>query len=378
MHICESSRKMYNPIRFIPQEKSDFYTTVKKRVESYFSEKKISRNANSAMVLKSIVLIAAYVFSFIIILFAGLPWGVNLLFWSIMGFSLAGIGMSVMHDANHGAYSKSAIVNYIMGHTLTMIGGSVFNWKLQHNNLHHMFTNIVHVDDDISDKPMLRFSPHTKVNATHRFQHLYCIFFYGISTFYWILAKDFMQLYRYSKFGVNKSTPSQNRWVIARLLISKIAYFFVMLVVPTLFLKIPFYQVIVGYLLMHFISGIVLTFVFQLAHTVEGTTHPLPIENGIIENDWAIHQMETTMNFAPDNKILSWYVGGLNYQVEHHLFPKVCHVHYPQIAAIVKQTASEFGIKYLEHKSFKDALNAHFQMLARFGKLPTLDEAIAG
>ena len=129
---------------------------------------------------------------------------------------------------------------------------------------------------------------------------------------------------------------------------------------------------------MHFISGIVLTFVFQLAHTVEGTTHPLPIENGIIENDWAIHQMETTMNFAPDNKILSWYVGGLNYQVEHHLFPKVCHVHYPQIAAIVKQTASEFGIKYLEHKSFRDALNAHFQMLARFGKLPTLDEVIAG
>jgi len=91
-----------------------------------------------------------------------------------------------------------------------------------------------------------------------------------------------------------------------------------------------------GYLLMQFISGVVLTVVFQLAHTVEGTTHPLPNKDYTIENNWAIHQLNTTVNFSRKNKLLSWYVGGLNFQVEHHLFPTICHVHYPEVSEIVK------------------------------------------
>jgi linoleoyl-CoA desaturase len=117
--------------------------------------------------------------------------------------------------------------------------------------------------------------------------------------------------------------------------------------------------------------------VFQLAHTVEETSHPLPNENGIIENDWAIHQLNTTVNFSRNNKLLSWYVGGLNFQVEHHLFPRICHVHYPEIAPIVKQTAEEFGIPYLEQQYFSKALKSHFAALERFGRLPHPDEIFA-
>lgn len=323
-------------------------------------------------------MIAAYVLPFGAILMLGWPFWANLLLWALMGFALAGIGMSVMHDANHGAYSSREWVNYLMGHTLTMLGGSVYNWKLQHNHLHHMFTNIAHADDDISDKPMLRFSPHTVTKPTHRFQYLYAFLFYGISTLYWTLAKDFLQLARYTRHGVNKAAGATQRMVIVRLWLSKAAYIFGMLVMPTWLFAVPFAQVIAGFVLMHFIAGLILTFVFQLAHTVEGTTHPLANERHIIENDWAAHQLQTTVNFAPNNKWLSWYVGGLNYQVEHHLFPKICHVHYPQIAPIVQQTAAEFGLPYLQNNTFGDALRAHFALLKLLGKMPDLDEAIAG
>jgi linoleoyl-CoA desaturase len=149
-----------------------------------------------------------------------------------------------------------------------------------------------------------------------------------------------------------------------------------MFLVPTYVFQIPFWQVFTGFMLMHFFSGLILTTVFQLAHTVEHTDHPMPNADGIIENDWAIHQLNTTVNFSPNNKLLSWYVGGLNYQVEHHLFQKVSHVHYPAIAKIVKQTAKEFGVPYLENKTLFGAIGSHIAYLKQLGKLPNLHEAI--
>jgi linoleoyl-CoA desaturase len=137
-----------------------------------------------------------------------------------------------------------------------------------------------------------------------------------------------------------------------------------------------FSQVFTGFALMHFFSGLILTTVFQLAHTVENTTHPLPNKEGVIANDWAIHQLNTTADFAPDNKLLSWYIGGLNFQVEHHLFHKISHVHYPEIAKIVKQTAKEYGIPHLENNTLLSAIKSHITYLKQLGKLPNLHEAI--
>jgi linoleoyl-CoA desaturase len=293
-----------------------------------------------------------------------------------MGFSLAGIGMSVMHDANHGAYSSSHKANYWLGHSLNLLGGSVFNWKLQHNLLHHTYTNIINLDDDIDDKLVLRFSPHTNVKWYHKLQYVYAFFFYGILTLYWALLKDFVQFSKYTKDGVNKNTAAQNRITFLKIVFSKVAYFFIFIGLP-LMVGIPLGQVVTGFLLMHFIAGLVLTVIFQLAHTVEGTTHPLPNNEGTLENNWAVHQLNTTVNFSRDNKFLSWYLGGLNYQVEHHLFPTICHVHYPEVSKIVKATAEEYGIPYLENKTFGDALNSHIRTLKRFGKLPDINEALA-
>jgi len=365
-------------VRFIDadKDKTVFFATLRKRVDSYFRENKISKHYNAQMVIKTIILMAGYIVPFVLLLTLKPSFGLSMLLWAIMGFSLAGIGMSIMHDANHGAYSSSHKANYWLGHTLNLLGGSVFNWKLQHNLMHHTYTNIINLDDDIDDKLVLRFSPHTNVKWYHKLQFVYAFFFYGILSLYWTLLKDFVQFHKYTKDGVNKSTPAQNRVAFAKIVLSKIIYFFVIIFVPYFFFHLPLWQVIVGFLLMHFIGGQVLTVIFQLAHTVEGTTHPLPNSDDTIENNWAVHQMNTTVNFSRKSKWISWYVGGLNFQVEHHLFPTICHVHYPAVSEIVKSTAEEFGVPYLENETFYDALASHVRTLQRFGKLPDMNEAI--
>jgi len=189
---------------------------------------------------------------------------------------------------------------------------------------------------------------------------------------YWALVKDFKQFWGYRKRGLHKGAPAQHRWLFVRLLAAKLAYFFVFIGIPVL-AGIPFWQVLIGFSLMHVVCGVVLSVVFQLAHTVEDTVHPMPNYTGNMEDSWAVHQLRTTMNFATKNKWLSWYVGGLNFQVEHHLFTRICHVHYPKIAPIVKQTAQEFGMPYLEKRTFWSAFNSHIRLLKTLGMTP-MDE----
>jgi len=349
-------------VKFKPQDKSLFFPTLKQRVDDYFTSNNISKNANASMVIKTILLLSAYILPFIYILAFNPSFVVSTILWIIMGLGMAGVGMSVMHDANHSSYSSSEWVNKFLGQTIAMVGGSVANWKIQHNLLHHTFTNVVHQDDDIADKFVLRFSPHTRVKWFHQYQHFYAFFFYGLQTIYWVVAKDFVQFKRYVMRG------EQPWFTLIKIILSKITYTFVMLIMPVVFFDIPVLHVITGFLVMQFLAGLILTVIFQLAHTVEGTTHPLPNEENEIVNDWAIHQMNTTVDFAPKNKLLSWYIGGLNFQVEHHLFTKICHVHYPEISKIVQQTTAEFDIPYLVNEKFSDAIMAHVNALKRFGK----------
>ena len=363
-------------MKFVNKDKNLFFATLKQRIDGYFKENNLSKNANSTMVVKSAVLIALYIVPFIWLLTFQPYFPVSLLLWFLMGLGVAGIGMSVMHDANHGAYSSNETVNKIMGHTLNLAGGAVLNWKLQHNVLHHMYTNIVDLDEDIADRVIMRFSPHTKMKNIQKFQKFYAFFFYGLITLYWVIGKDFVQFAQFIKSGVNANSKTENRWLLARIFLNKVLYLFVIFVVPVQFFHIPFLEILAGFLLMHFVAGIILTVVFQLAHTVEGTSHPRPTASGTIENDWAIHQLQTTVNFSRDSKLISWYVGGLNFQVEHHLFPKICHVHYPALAPIVKQTAEEFGLEYMENETFGQALASHIATLERFGTLPSMNEAI--
>lgn len=352
-------------VRFVDPTKSPFHKVLQKRVNQYFKEKGISRYGNGKMITKTIILAISYLGPLALIYFVPMAWPISMLLWALMGFGKAGIGMSVMHDANHGSYSQKKWVNKLMGASLNLAGASILNWKLQHNVLHHTYTNVSGMDDDIEDNFLLRFSPYTKSRWYHKAQQFYAFFFYGLTTLYWVTAKDFVQLAQYTKNKVNKQTKKENRIALLKIILVKVSYFIFFIGLPVFVFNLPFTQVLIGFLLMHFIAGITLATVFQLAHSIEETHHPLPNEDGIIEDNWAMHQIKTTANFARNSKFLTWYLGGLNYQIEHHLFPNICHVHYPDIAPIVKKTAEEFQLRYLEHKTFVRALGSHFKLMKK-------------
>lgn len=354
-------------IKFNNQAEKEFYHELRKRVDQYFTDNRISKHANGQMILKSLVIFSFYFIPFVLLLTTPMDWYLQATLWSLMGLGLAGIGMSIMHDANHEAYSSRKWVNRLLGYSLNLVGGSVFNWKHQHNIMHHTYTNVVNYDEDIDDKLILRMSPHKAVKKVHRYQFIYAFLFYGIITLYWAFLKDFIQFRNHIVKGVNPQNRRQNAITLLRIIGAKIFYFSYILILPYYLAPVSFGVWCSGFLLMHLIAGIVLTVIFQLAHTVEGTQHPLPATGGSMENNWAVHQLCTTVDFARDNKLLSYYVGGLNFQVEHHLFPKICHIHYPQLAPIVQQTAREYGIPYMYNTTLGTALASHVRTLRRFG-----------
>ena len=354
-----------NHLRFVDPNKSTFQKVLRQRVNNYFKENNISKYANNQMILKTVVLLSLYILPIVYLILFPVSWPAGLFLWAISGFAMAGVGMSVMHDANHESYSKSKSTNNLVSFSLNLLGGYRPNWKLQHNVLHHTYTNIDGFDDDIEDKLILRFSPHTTSKWYHKIQHTYVFLFYGIMTLYWVTAKDFIQYAKYYRSNLNTNKGIDNVYAIARITLLKILYFIGFVGLPIMYAEIPFYQVMTGFMLMHFISGVTLTTTFQLAHTVDGTQHPLPNKEGVIEDNWAIHQMKTTMNFSKKSAFLTWYVGGLNYQVEHHLFPNICHIHYPKIAPIVRSVAKEFNVPYLEHETFTQALSSHIGLMRK-------------
>jgi linoleoyl-CoA desaturase len=325
------------------------------------------------MVIKTIFMFALYFTPFVLMLTGVVTntWGMVGL-CLLMGFGLAGIGLSIMHDANHGSYSTKSWINDGLGYSLNVVGGNAFNWKVQHNVLHHTYTNIHDVDEDISPRGILRMTPHGPWKSIHQFQHLYAWFFYGLMTLVWVSLKDFLRIGKYEKEGLVKKqkTTFSREWLI--LASSKVIYFAYILVLPLIVMDITWYQWLVGFLIMHYVAGFILAVIFQPAHVIDGTEYPLPDDEGKMENSWAIHQLHTTTNFANENKILSWYCGGLNYQVEHHLFPNVCHVHYRNLSSIVKKTAHEFGLPYKAAPTFTQALWLHGKLLKELGKKPTL------
>jgi linoleoyl-CoA desaturase len=361
----------YNTLKFASKQQ-DFFVTLNKRVNEYFKTNNLSRHANSEMKIKTVFMFLLYFVPYALIMsgqFTNL--GTLFLFCVIMGFGIGGIGLSVMHDANHGAYSKKPWVNNLLGYSLNLIGASAFNWKLQHNVLHHTYTNIHEADEDISPRGVLRMHPDSDWKGIHKFQHIYSWFLYGLMTLVWVFVKDYVRIINYEKIGLTQKQKANMRteWII--LIATKLAYFTYIFVIPVLILPfVTWWQVLIGFFTMHYIAGFILAIIFQPAHVIDGTEYPLPDGEGQLENNWAIHQMLTTTNFANKSTAFSWYVGGLNFQVEHHLFPNICHVHYKQISKIVEATAHEFGVPYKSEPTFLDALVGHAKLLKQLGVKP--------
>jgi linoleoyl-CoA desaturase len=347
----------------------DFSSTVNKRVNDYFKSNNINRHANAEMVIKTIFMFSLYFVPYGLIIGGVVTAGWGLLAMVVvMGFGLAGIGLSVMHDANHGAYSKKNWVNTALGYSINVVGANAHNWKIQHNILHHTYTNVHDVDEDINPRGVLRLTPHTQWKYMHQYQFIYAWFLYGMMTLSWMVVNDFVRMFRYQRTGLTRKHKGHvgREWFIMAL--TKVVYFTYIIVIPIVFTALAWWQVLLGVFIMQYIAGFLLAIIFQPAHVIDGTEYPEPDENDNLENNWAIHQMLTTTNFGNKSRWFSWYVGGLNFQIEHHLFPHICHVHYRKIAGIVKETAAEFGVPYKSAATFIGALAGHARLLRELGR----------
>jgi linoleoyl-CoA desaturase len=346
-------------------EKVGFHAELKKRVNNYFEERNISKTGGWRILVKSIAIITLVISSYIYLVFFADSWQSLLAsaFLLAQGFVL--VGFNIMHDSVHGSFSKSRVLNKILGYSLDLIGGSQRLWYHKHNVLHHTYTNIAGVDTDLETNGLLRLSPNQKWRPWHRFQVLYALPVYSFLTLSMIVFTDYHKFFS-NRIGPYKM-PSPTFSEATLFFITKILYFFYTLALPMFFHSVI--NVIAGFILVHLILGLTMSVVFQLAHTVEENDFPVAqIPENIIENEWAIHQVETTANFSPASRLANWYMGGLNFQIEHHLFAKISHVHYRNISKIVKQTCADFGVNYTSYSSMLTAFLTHLRFLNAMSK----------
>jgi linoleoyl-CoA desaturase len=356
---------------FAKQDNLKFFRTLNSRVNNYFKENNIQKTGNWKLHLKAVILFAVFLTPYFLILTLDMPFWAQLLLNILMGVGMAGIGMNVMHDGNHGSYSSKSWINKIMGGSIYVLAGNVHNWQVQHNVLHHTYTNIHGHDEDLDAGRIIRFTQNAEWHRFHKFQHYYSFFLYGLLTFNWALTTDFKQMKNYLRRKLSYGTPQSPAKLWTVLVITKIIYVLIWMVLPMI-LGVTWWKVVIGFFVMHYVAGLILSIVFQLAHVVEETSNPIPNEDGEMENTWAIHQLYTTANFAPKNKIINWFTGGLNHQIEHHIFPNISHIHYGKIAEIVKQTAIECNLPYHEFKTMRGAVIAHYKHLKDLGMKPEL------
>ncbi|HEY9699142.1 MAG TPA: acyl-CoA desaturase [Trichocoleus sp.] len=346
-----------------------FRKELNQRVNAYFRSANLTTRDNPAMYLKT-----AVIFSWVISAWAFTLFGPPILWMKVIGCILLGggiaaVGFSVGHDANHGGYSSRKWVNSLMGLTYDVIGVSSYLWRYRHNYLHHTYTNILGHDVEIHGDGLVRMTPYMEQQPYHKLQHLFINFVYAIIPFYWSIADVQMMLFK--RHYHEHTLPQLKTSEVLTMLIGKVVWLGLFLGIPVLVGYSPL-QALVGFTITYMVYGVLICNVFMLAHVLDTAEYIQPeLDSNAIDDEWAVFQVRTTVDFAPKNAFLNWYLGGLNYQVVHHLFPQVCHIHYPQIAPILAEVCEEFGVKYQVYPTFRSALAANYRWLKYLGTAPT-------
>ncbi|RZL32371.1 MAG: acyl-CoA desaturase, partial [Pedobacter sp.] len=351
---------MAKKVKFTNVNKCTFYATLRKRVDNYFEEQNISVYANNAMWFKATLILGTFITLYLLIMLGNFSALITLSLAILLGVFGAFVGFNICHDAIHKAFSKNPLVNKSFSVLFSLIGASAYVWSICHNIVHHTYTNISGHDEDIDVAPgLIRFCEKEPVNKLQSYQHIYAFGLYSLAMLSWVFRKDYKKFFQ-TKIGSQVANHPPIEYF--NLFFFKFLYYFLFIILPLIVLDFTWWQFTLGFLAMQLAQGLVLGLVFQLAHVVEGTSFPHPNNDGNIEEAWAAHQMMTTANFATDSKLAAFFCGGLNRQIEHHMFPKICHIHYPAIGKIVKKTALEFNLPYIENSTFCSALASHYRM----------------
>jgi len=345
-------------------EDKAFESDVRRRVNEYFDQESgRSRQGALPMYLKTGIILDSLVAFYLLLVFAASNVWQGLLLAILLGLSMAGVGFNIAHDGGHGAYSKSPRINKFMAVTMDLVGVSSYVWFWKHAVIHHRYVNITGYDTDIDIGILGRLSPHSPRLPFHRWQHFYLWPLYGFLAAKMEFVDDFKRIItgRIGKHGFPRPTGRD----LLIFILGKVIFFAWAFCIPLMFH--PLGTVLFFYAVGVSVLGITLSVVFQLPHCVRQADFPLPEKAGRIEAPWAVHQAQATLGFNRQSAILRWALGGLNFHLEHHLFPTICHIHYPAIARIVEETCREHGVKYGEHPSFRSGIASHYRWLRLMG-----------
>ena len=339
--------------------KDQFHVALRNRVNLYLAnsdDHKIRRIASGKWLLFVGIYLASY-FSFLF---------TSSLFLSVLCIVLVAISHVLMainqgHENLHYSKNKNKILKKRYGFSFVLVGVNPGIWKLLHNQVHHHNTNIDQHDYDIEARGtlLLRFTKSQKKNKVTRFQHLYFPFVYSFLTIWWFFYKDtkYMMHKRIYDHKLNVSTLT-----ILEFLALKFLHLLIYIVIPII-VKQDILLVLSAFLVMHLTQGLLLSLIFQPAHLVSKAKVYYLEKDNKIDHSWAFHQLMTTCNFGNDSRFLNYILGGLNFQIEHHLFPKVSHIHYKSISEIVQTTAQEYNYPYNNYRTYTKALRSHFDYL---------------
>ncbi len=349
--------------KYSNMKKSIFAQVLKHRVDAYFTENSISKKGNQELYLKTVFWLSLwFILFFLLYSFSSFipPWTKLCVLPVLLGICSAGIGFNIMHDASHGAYSEKKELNTLFSFTLELVGPSSFLWFTKHVTIHHTYVNTEY-DDDIETGGLIRMSPTQEFRPMHRFQHLYAWFLYGLLAFQWIYIADYKKFF--SRKIHKKNIPLMKQKDVLIFWAAKICNIAFFIIIPV-YMYGPI--ALLAWAIYLFSVGLIISVVFQLAHVHEQAAFE-NTKNGKLVKSWYEHQLYETLDFGTQNKFLNWFLGGLNFQVVHHLFPQISHVHYRTIQPIVKETCGEFNLPYKEVSAW-DALTSHYSHLKKMGQ----------
>jgi linoleoyl-CoA desaturase len=345
-----------------PVGQASFPKVLRRRLDSFFSEQRVSPKADSMMWVKIAVGLAVLVGSWVA-LYTFRPGS-----WRFVGLYLLGgfaqtfLLLNIAHDSNHNAISSRPAVNKTLNYVFDLCGISSYMWRILHHRGHHSCINLHGEDDALSGRGIFRFTPHETRAPWHRLQHIYALLVYALFSLDYVLWRDFQSFFLPTHGYLKRTKHPLREYVI--LFAGKIFYVTYMLVLPVLVLKESLFLVLGAFLLVHLVVGLSVTLVFQTTHTIDSTY--FPSDRGEFENG-VYHIFATTADYATENPVVGWLAGGLNHHIVHHLCPFVCHTHYAPLTKIVRETAEEFGVPYRQHRTMTQAIRHHLILLKQLG-----------
>lgn len=363
MDLMTGNTFKHKKIKYVKKDSGGLlYAEIKRKKDLYLAINHFSKFGNFKLLFKGFLFLFVAIIAYSLLLNSGSYLQLQIAFL-FLGLSLLLIGINFSHDAAHNCLTgNKKLDSLILDISFGLQGINPYLWKIRHNHSHHPFPNIYGYDSDLDITKLLYQNPYQKKHWLHRYQHLYAPLLYMLSSIIWIFYTDFKFFLKKEHANLSSINHSKLEWW--KLVFAKLFYLTYLIVFPVLFGKLQLLTVLISFVIMHLLLSLFLTLTFFISHHVMETQY-YEVENNKLNISWVEQQIASTLDFHAESKVANFFFGGFNAHVAHHLFPEVCHIHYPVLTKLIKESLNNHKVKY-KSLSFGRAISSHFSLLKDF------------